>query len=106
MKLLVLTLGLLSTAACGDTGSSSSARASASQAVPAAVREVRCGCRIEGIHKCGNYVAVDGKWLEITNREERGLGVMEWCSATGKVEAEVAGELDGEGIRVSSLTVK
>jgi len=110
MKALLVTCVLLGAAACSDStapDSSAAAAAGASaKAVPAAVREVRCGCKIDGVGKCGNYVSVDGKWLEITNREERGLGVMEWCSADAKVEAEVAGDLDDKGIRVSSLTVK
>jgi hypothetical protein len=107
LKASLVAFVLLGAAACGDTTSSDSSAANASaKAVPAAMREVRCGCKIDGIGKCGNYVSVDGKWLEITNREERGLGVMEWCSADSKVEAEVAGELDAKGIRVSSLTVK
>lgn len=107
MKSSLVVFVLLCAAACGGSTPSDSPVASASaKFVPAAVREVRCGCKIDGIGKCGNYVSVDGKWLEITNREERGLGVMEWCSADTKVEAEVAGELDGKSIRVSSLTVK
>lgn len=108
LKASLVAFVLLGAAACsGSTAPDASAASAASaKAVPAAVREVRCGCKIDGIDKCGNYVSVDGKWLEITNREERGLGVMEWCSAVEKVQAQVAGELDGKGIRVSSLSVE
>jgi len=106
LKALLTAFVLLGSVACGGSDAPDPVGKEVAKAVPAASREVRCGCKIEGIGKCGNYVSVDGKWLEITNREERGLGVMEWCSADAKVEAEVAGELDGKGIRVSSLTVK
>lgn len=116
MKRSLLVLTLLAVAACGSDGSSASpssaesaaagTTAAAPKAVPAAVREVRCGCKIDGIKKCGNYVAVDGQWLEITNPAEHGLGTMEWCRATEKVEATVAGEKVAGGIHVSTLTVQ
>ncbi len=110
MQALLLTFVLLGAIACSGSNapdsSAAAAAAASAKTVPAAVREVRCGCKIDGVGKCGNYVSVDGKWLEITNSEERGLGVMEWCSSDKKVEADVAGELDGKGLRVSSLTVK
>ena len=106
MRNLLVLLPLFAAACDSADSTQAPVNAATAKAVPAAVREVRCGCKIEGIGHCGNYVSVDGKWHEITNPEAHKLGTMEWCSATAKVEADVAGELDGKGIRVSSLTVK
>ena len=70
------------------------------------VREVECGCRIEAIKKCGNYLALDGAYLPIA-KEGAGaeLGVMEWCGAPGST-AECEGEVkDGRFIASYLQTV-
>ena len=47
--------------------------------LPQATFEVACGCSIDGVGSCGNYIALEGKFHKITNSKELGLGVMEWC---------------------------
>ena len=49
---------------------------------------VRCGCAIEEIRHCGNYVFVEGKPLELKGAV--GLGKMEFCGQ-GDLQAEVEG---------------
>ena len=74
-------------------------------AVEAAMREVKCGCNIDAIGKCGNYVDVDGAWVMISNPKDHGLGAMEWCSAKTKVEATVAGTREGDVIELTQIEV-
>lgn len=74
--------------------------------IESAVREVRCGCKIDGVGKCGNYVDVDGEWLEIGNPKAHGLGVMEWCAAKGEVRAKTAGERASGGVMLTELEVE
>lgn len=57
-----------------------------------AVRPVACGCSIEGIGHCGNYVEVDGQHYEIANSSALGLGGMEWCGRSGAT-AQTAGQI-------------
>ncbi len=74
-------------------------------AIEASMREVKCGCDIDEIGKCGNYVDVDGEWAMISNPKEHGLGAMEWCGAKTTVEATVAGTVTGETIALTQLEV-
>lgn len=121
MKHIALSAALFLLAACGgDSAADGTSKGPAdgdgttntetpkarTVAVESAVREVRCGCRIEGIGKCGNYVAVDGEWLEIGNRQDLGLRVMEWCSNKETVMAKTAGERATGGILLSELEVQ
>ncbi|MGK0300055.1 MAG: hypothetical protein ACI89X_000923 [Planctomycetota bacterium] len=41
-----------------------------------AVREVKCGCSIEGIGHCGNYILVEGQYVPLIHKS---LGKMEFC---------------------------
>ncbi len=43
---------------------------------------VLCGCKIESVGKCGNYVEFDGEYAELTNGSDFGLGGMEWCTTS------------------------
>jgi len=43
------------------------------KAVDLAVRNVRCGCKVEGIGKRGNYFEIGSYYVEIANREALGL---------------------------------
>lgn len=54
---------------------------------------VSCGCKLDSIGQCGNYVDIDGNWMEIANGDTYGLGAMEWCSVP-EAKAEVAGAVD------------
>ncbi len=64
---------------------------------------VQCGCQIDGINSCGNYVHVEGHAYEIMG--DLGLGVMEWCSVDGTKQATVQGKLEGDKCYATSLTV-
>ena len=64
---------------------------------------VQCGCTIESIGGCGNYIQIDGAWQRIRNGDELGLGVMAWCGQ-GPVQAQAAGTLDAEGFTGTTLT--
>ena len=77
-------------------------------AIEAATRELRCGCKIDSIHKCGNYVAVGDEWLEISNPKDHNLNSMEWCGvpANQKTQGTVAGERTADGkIQVATLEI-
>lgn len=41
-----------------------------------AVRHAKCGCSIEGIGKCGNYIMVEGQYVPLIHKS---LGKMEFC---------------------------
>jgi hypothetical protein len=110
MKRYSWLLAVLLIAGCGGSGDSGTAKKAdeaageqVSQAEPAAPvavavaeRNVACGCSIEGVGHCGNYVEIDGEYVELANWEALGLGPMEWCGQKG-VHAKTAGELkDGK----------
>lgn len=64
--------------------------------VELAEHNVLCGCAVEGVGACGNYIEVNGNFVAIANWEEMGLGSMEWCGKQGMV-AEASGEVkDGK----------
>ncbi len=78
----------------------------ADQVIPRTVHGVECGCAIESVGHCGNYVSLEGAYLEIA-KEGAGaeLGSMEWCGQSG-VTAEVEGEVkDGKFIATYIKTV-
>lgn len=68
------------------------------------VYAVQCGCQIDGINACGNYVHVGGHAFEIEG--DLGLGAMEWCSVDGTKQAKIQGNLDGDKCYATSLTVQ
>lgn len=76
-------------------------------ALESATRELRCGCKIDSIGKCGNYVADGEDWLKISNGDDHDLHVMEWCRVPAEVHVmgKVAGERTGDTIKVSELLV-
>lgn len=57
--------------------------------------DAKCGCSIEGVGHCGNFVKIDGRYVPILHAS---LGRMEWCAkkdAGAKIEA--SGEIkDGK----------
>ena len=76
-------------------------------ALESGVRELRCGCKIDSVGHCGNYVADGEDWLEISNPEDHHLSQMEWCGVPAEthVMGTVAGERTGDKIKVSTLLV-
>ena len=64
-----------------------------------------CGCSIEAIGHCGNYVEVAGEFVELIHPD---LGAMHFCEAKEKgVTVEVTGELkDGKVVAESFEVIK
>jgi hypothetical protein len=58
--------------------------------IPESVHGVKCGCAIDGIGKCGEYVDIDGKYLPIDG--DLGLGSMPFCHKEG-LKAKVEGDV-------------
>ncbi|MGD8414592.1 MAG: hypothetical protein PVF33_10180 [Candidatus Latescibacterota bacterium] len=73
--------------------------------VELATRNVKCGCAIEEIGHCGNYVEINSQYVELANSEDVGLGGMEWCGKSG-VKVETAGEIKNGKFVASVLTTK
>jgi hypothetical protein len=65
---------------------------------------VKCGCSIDTIGKCGNYVEIENQFVEIANAADMGLGDMEWC-AHGPAMADVAGEVTDGKIVLTSIEI-
>jgi hypothetical protein len=97
MKNLVILLFALVPAACtsqeAPVALDSTPAPAANAVVEQAEYTVSCGCKLDSVGHCGNYVDIDGAWLEIANADVHGLGVMEWCSVP-EANAEVAGEIE------------
>jgi len=82
------------------------AHAQEAVAVEVATRKVSCGCAIESIGTCGNYVEIDGNFAHIANSTDLGLGSMEWCGAEEEVTAETSGELKAGKFYALTLVVQ
>ncbi len=58
------------------------------------VHDAMCGCSIEGIGACGNYIKVDDKYVVL---EHPSLGTMDYCGAGEKgAKVKVAGAMAGD----------
>ena len=75
------TLALLAVVPLLALGCSSEEKPTVPEATPAdtaaAVHDAKCGCVIEDIGTCGNYVEIDGKYVVL---EHPLLGTMEFCA--------------------------
>ncbi len=40
------------------------------------VQDVMCGCNVDGVGKCGNYIRIEGKYVPLIHPK---LGEMEFC---------------------------
>ena len=66
----------------------------ATPAATAAVHHAMCGCSVEGVDKCGNYIEIEGEYVHLENPS---LGEMEFCAHKGEgVDVEVVGAMDGD----------
>ena len=63
----------------------------------------RCGCSIKEVGECGNYVQIDGAFVELANAKQLGLGEMAWCGQGG-VRVKTAGELSDGRYTAAELT--
>jgi hypothetical protein len=112
MKKFLCLIACLLFVACGgneqqsDSQSASSDHADATvvvadMAVEPGPYHVACGCSIEGVGHCGNYIQVGEDYVPIANSEEMGLGKMEWCGQSD-VTVVASGEIkDGEFVATS-----
>lgn len=84
-----------------NTDATPAAGAQAAHVISTAeVHDAICGHVLEDVGHCGNYVSIDGKWVEIL---WPAFGKMEWCSK-GKAGAkiEITGEMkDGKFVASS-----
>ena len=58
--------------------------------VEATVRDAKCGCSIESVGHCGNYVMIEGKYVPLIHAS---LGKMQFCKqkdAGAKIEVSGA----------------
>jgi len=57
------------------------------------VHDVMCGCSIDGVGACGNYIKIDGRYVPMIHPR---LGKMEWCAQKSKgAKVETIGEMKG-----------
>jgi hypothetical protein len=115
MKKLFCLLSCLFVMACGSGGQDSKTEATADDthaqaavqdmAVELATRNVSCGCVLEEIGHCGNYIEIESRYVAIANGEQLGLGGMEWCGKQG-VQAESAGEIKNGKFVAATLVTK
>lgn len=55
------------------------------------VRDAKCGCSIDGVGKCGNFIEFDGSYVPLLNAT---LGTMEFCKFKGAgCKIKVAGAM-------------
>lgn len=102
MKALLSTALLLPLLACSSE-TNPPAEGPAAGSTETAVMTVQCGCTLESVGRCGNYIQVDGEFVEIANGAELGLGKMEWCAVKGPVAVMAAGELQDGKFVASAL---
>jgi hypothetical protein len=71
----------------------------------AVVHDVKCGCSIDGVGGCGNYILIDGKYVPMIHPT---LGKMEWCAQKDKgAKVETVGAMkDGKFVAESWKTVE
>jgi hypothetical protein len=62
-----------------------------------------CGCALAEVGRCGNFVEIDGTYLELANSNELGLGAMEWCKRSGVTVLTKGDVRDG---RFHALTLR
>lgn len=104
-KLLILPLFLLVFACTQEESREPAKPETPSTPVAAAIsgeHTVKCGCAVDAVGECGNYVQIEGEFVEITG--DVGLGVMEWCQQ-GEKKADVTGTMvDGKFLATAVVT--
>ena len=77
----------------------------ADMTVDLATRNASCGCALDEVGHCGNYVQIGTQYVALANGEELGLGGMEWCGKSD-VKVETAGEVKDGKFIAASIVVK
>lgn len=96
-----LVLGACSPSKEAEPSESGSSKVEETKTVSLAEGEhlVCCGCAIDGVGKCGNFVHVDGHYVPLAG--DLGLGKMAFCGKGEKV-AKVEGAMaDGKFVATS-----
>jgi len=63
--------------------------------------DVRCGCALSEVGECGNYIEVEGQFVELVLPEDNDLGKTPFCGQSDVV-AQVQGEMvDGKFVATS-----
>jgi hypothetical protein len=115
MKQILCLLACVLLMACGSKTEESKTEAAADHAtqqvalhdmtVELAVRHASCGCALEAVGSCGNYVEIESQFVEIANGDQFGLGEMEWCGKQG-AKIETAGEIKNGEFVAATLVKK
>lgn len=103
--LSLLAVGCSSEAATKTEEGSEQQQKSGTEALAEGHYHVKCGCSIEGIGRCGNYIMIDGKYVPMVHSD---LGPMQWCGEKDAgAEVEAVGEVkDGKFVAESWKTVQ
>ncbi|MFT7670203.1 MAG: hypothetical protein ACI8X5_002911 [Planctomycetota bacterium] len=107
-KLIILALSLSLFSCSVSEGTAQAAEPMADMAVASGTHTVKCGCAIEEVGHCDNYIEVDGQFVMIANSEELGIEnpKMEWCKS-GPGEAVAAGAIkDGKFVGTSLVVAE
>jgi hypothetical protein len=112
MKNLLLIPLLISFASCTKTevavvdakSTDAPAAAVVSVEITEADHPVICGCKIESVGSCGNYIEFDGEYAEITNSADVGLGGMQWCGSSDD-HATITGTRTGDKFEAKMVTL-
>lgn len=102
---LPLALGACTTDKASDQDEQQAPAKQADPVAKAVVHDVKCGCSIDGVGRCGNYILIDGKYVPMIHAS---LGKMEWCAQKDKgAKVETIGAMkDGKFVAESWKTVE
>ncbi|MCH2110905.1 MAG: hypothetical protein MK135_16425 [Polyangiaceae bacterium] len=70
----------------------------------AGTHAVTCGCTLEHVGHCSEYVEVDGQFVELQLPESQDFGPMPFCGKEG-IKAKVAGELKNGKVIATSFEI-
>ena len=90
-SLLLATSVPLLAISCADAGVGQGPAGATAPTAQATVHALKCGCAIESIGECGNYIEVDGQYAEL--KAPIDLGPMAFCHKDG-LRARVDGRLE------------
>jgi hypothetical protein len=67
------------------------------------VHDVICGCKLEEVGHCGEYIQIQEHWVPLTGA--LGLGDMPFCGKDG-LKAQVAGEVKDGGFAFTEFSLE